>query len=161
MTIRYAERSDEAAIVRLTEQVHRLHAEHRPDQYKPFDAEATAVYYRLSADDPAHIYLLAEENGEPVGYAHLLIRERSASAVMQAATIFLIEDICVAEGCRRKGIGKALLTEAERLAELKGAQSIELCVWAFNEEAAAFYQKAGFTAQRSILERPIGGHLER
>lgn len=129
-----------------------LHHQNRPDMYKPFDWEAAAAFYRLSMDDPAHIYLLAEEDGQPLGYAHILIRDRKGSVTMTDRCSFLIEEICVQAAHRRKGIGRALLTEIQRLANVKGAAGIVLCVWAFNEEAMAFYQKAGFHLQSSTLE---------
>lgn len=150
--IRYGGKNDLPQILELTEQLHRLHHQNRPDLYKPFDREATARYFQLSADDPDHIYLLAEKDGQALGYTHIIIRERTGSMVMTDRCTFLIEEIGVREGYRRRGIGRALLTEVQRLAAMKGADTIELCVWAFNEDAAAFYQKAGFRVQRSILE---------
>lgn len=150
--IRYGGLGDLPQILELTEELHQLHHQNRPDLYKPFDREATARYFQLSAEDPDHIYLLAEEDGQALGYAHIIIRERKGSSVMTDRCTFLIEEIGVREGYRRRGIGRALLTEVQCLAGIKGADAIELCVWAFNEDAAAFYRKAGFRVQRSILE---------
>lgn len=152
ISIRYAEQQDASSVLSLMEEVHSLHHQNRPDMYKPFDQSSAAVHYRLSVDDPAHIYLLAEEDGQPLGYAHILIRERKGSVTMTDRCSFLIEEICVQAAHRRKGIGRALLTEIQRLADIKGAAEIVLCVWAFNEDALAFYQKAGFRLQSSMLE---------
>lgn len=158
--IRFCGVNDLPQILELTEQLHGLHHQNRPDLYKPFDREATAHYFQLSADDPDHIYLLAEEDEQALGYAHIIIRERKGSAVMTDRCTFLMEEIGVREGYRRRGIGQALLSKIRWLAEIKGADAIELCVWAFNEEAAAFYQKAGFRLQRSILELTAGAPQE-
>lgn len=151
-TVRLAGQQDASSILALMEEVHTLHHQNRPDMYKPFDRPSAATHYRLSVDDPAHIYLLAEEDGEALGYALILIRERKGSVTMNDRCSFLLEEICVQAAHRRKGVGQALLTEIQRLAEIKGADEILLSVWAFNEDAMAFYQKAGFRLQSSTLE---------
>ncbi len=153
-SIRYAEQADVSAILPLMEQLHTPHHQNRPDLYRPFDPDSSAAFYRLSVQDPAHIYLLAEEDGQPLGYAHILIRDRKGSVTMTDRCSFLIEEICVHTAHRCRGVGRALITEIQRLADIKGAAGIVLCVWAFNRDAMAFYQKIGFRLQSSTLELP-------
>ena len=47
-------------------------------------------------------------------------------------------------GCRRKGVGRALMAEAERLLRLEGCPKINLQVRTGNAEAIEFYRRVGF-----------------
>ena len=46
--------------------------------------------------------------------------------------------------CRRQGIGRALMAEAERLLRLEGCPKINLQVRTSNTEAIEFYRRIGF-----------------
>lgn len=63
--------------------------------------------------------------------------------------------IGVIDGYREAGIGKALMSEALRLAKLKGLERIELTVREDNIRAIAMYKKFGFATegvhQKSVL----------
>jgi [ribosomal protein S18]-alanine N-acetyltransferase len=59
-----------------------------------------------------------------------------------------IDNIAVSERCRRKGIGRALLKAALKMAGRLGARSATLEVRSANSSALAFYEKERF--------RPVG-----
>jgi RimJ/RimL family protein N-acetyltransferase len=52
--------------------------------------------------------------------------------------------LMVAGGYRRRGIGSALMREAERWARSAGVRKLELHVFPHNEPAIALYRKLGF-----------------
>jgi RimJ/RimL family protein N-acetyltransferase len=52
--------------------------------------------------------------------------------------------LMVAGGYRRRGIGSALMREAERWAQSAGVRKLELHVFPHNEPAIALYRKLGF-----------------
>jgi ribosomal protein S18 acetylase RimI-like enzyme len=56
----------------------------------------------------------------------------------------------VAPQFRRKGIARALLDELKREAKARSVNSVELDVWAFNEQAKRAFATLGF---RGIRER--------
>ena len=59
--------------------------------------------------------------------------------------------------CRRQGLGRALMQEAERLLRLEGCPKINLQVRSSNAEAVAFYRGIGFL-QDEVLS--FGKRLE-
>ena len=66
-----------------------------------------------------------------------------------------IDEIGVDPDCRRQGAGSAMMHFIEAYAKEKGYSRIELNMWAFNEEALAFYEAAGFSTYRRYLEKSI------
>ncbi len=58
-----------------------------------------------------------------------------------------IENVVVAEGRRRQGIGLGLVTEVVERARERGAESVLLEVRESNFEARRLYEKAGFQQQ--------------
>ncbi|WP_258084883.1 GNAT family N-acetyltransferase [Thermococcus thermotolerans] len=61
---------------------------------------------------------------------------------------YYVSNIAVYPDFRGKGIGKALMLEAERLALKCGAERIVLDVEQGNEEAIAFYRRLGYSVER-------------
>ena len=53
---------------------------------------------------------------------------------------------------RRQGIGTEFFGGVKAFAMSKGAQSIELYVWSFNEPARKLYESLGMKPQRTLME---------
>lgn len=87
--------------------------------------------------------VVAEENGELLGFVVLLWRYRSK--------IGRIYDIVVSPKARGRGIGTALLKEAEHIARKRGLNSIALEVRTTNREARCLYEHCGYAP---IMELP-------
>jgi len=106
----------------------------------PSDEEAEHV---LSLAD-LHVWV-AEEDGELAGfaYAHELPR------IDGATTVFLYE-LEVAEPFRRRGIGRALVEEANRLA---GERRMFVLTDHDNEPAQRTYSAAGGSAASELIYR--------
>jgi ribosomal protein S18 acetylase RimI-like enzyme len=63
----------------------------------------------------------------------------------------------VREDCRRRGIGRRLVREAERWARARGAEEIELNVWEFNASAQALYERLGYATFSRRMGKPLTG----
>ena len=63
-----------------------------------------------------------------------------------------LDDLCVDENCRSKGIGKALYEAVVETAKNNGCYNLTLNVWAFNKRAYDFYKKLGFEEQKIGME---------
>lgn len=87
--------------------------------------------------------VVAEENGNLLGFIVLLWRYRSK--------IGRIYDLVVSPKARGRGIGTALVQEAERIARKRGLTSIALEVRATNRDARCLYEHCGYVP---VLDLP-------
>lgn len=95
--------------------------------------------------DPHCTYLLAEMQGQAVGYAQLWQDSRLGLAADAPATRQLeIKQLYVVEDWIGTGLGKALMRRALDLAQAENCTAIVLGVWERNDRAQAFYQRFGF-----------------
>ena len=93
-------------------------------------------------------YLVAEENGEPVGFAGMTLLGDEGD----------IDKVMVEPRHQRKGIADALLEALFALGEEKGAAAYTLEVRASNEPAIRLYEKHGFVSEGvrpRFYEKPI------
>lgn len=57
---------------------------------------------------------------------------------------FYVDSLATAEESRRRGVGRALLDDAERQAHEHGLRAVALDTWVDNRPARALYRRAGF-----------------
>ena len=95
------------------------------------------------------IYLVAETDGEPVGYAKLLVGSRrieiSSDKPIEISRIYLTKEYW------GKNIGSLILGKCHGEAKSRKCDSLWLSVWEHNRKAIAFYEKHGF--------KVIGSHI--
>ncbi|MFB6129686.1 MAG: GNAT family N-acetyltransferase [Salinigranum sp.] len=73
----------------------------------------------------------------------------------QTATRGVVRNLYVRGDRRNEGIGRALLTAAERELAAAGADVVSLEALAGNEAAIRFYERAGYRTHRVELEKPV------
>lgn len=83
--------------------------------------------------------ILAEDGGEPVGFALFF---HNYSTFLAQPGIYL-EDLYVHESQRGKGVGKALLIELARIAVERQCGRLEWAVLDWNVDAIGFYERLG------------------
>jgi len=154
--IRPAKKQDHPAVERLLRQIAQLHADLRPDVFRPasrkYDAER---YCGLLRDPDTPILVAQNEQGEVLGYAMLQVKSVDGHPVLLPRQFLYIDDLCVDEAMRGQGIGTALMEAARALARERGLERIELNVWECNEGAMKFYEQMGFRTQRRGLEAEV------
>jgi ribosomal protein S18 acetylase RimI-like enzyme len=91
----------------------------------------------LGRDDAAA--MIAEDAESVVGWIHVELR-RTLVADQGAQVLGLIVD----ERCRGRGIGAALMVEAERWARERGASTLRVGSRTSRKEAHRFYQREGY-----------------
>ena len=116
----------------------------RGDALNSFVASAfSREKVREEMNDPACIFLLAEEDGQAIGYAMLREIEPPTSVIgrspVELARIYL-DDKAIGRGC-----GAALMQACLKSAGKSGNETIWLGVWEENDRAIRFYQQWGFT----------------
>jgi GNAT superfamily N-acetyltransferase len=93
----------------------------------------------LFGERPSAEALVAESGERLLGFALFF---GTYSTFLTRPGIYL-EDLFVLESERRRGIGRALLTEVRRIAEARGAGRLEWSVLDWNQDAIRFYRNFG------------------
>ena len=92
--------------------------------------------------DPTHIFLIAEEEHQPIGYAELILHSKEEGITgiepLEVRRIYASQDYI------GKGVGKALMQSAIQEAKQRDCDSVWLGVWEKNPRAIEFYKKWGF-----------------
>ncbi|MBN1371608.1 MAG: GNAT family N-acetyltransferase [Anaerolineaceae bacterium] len=159
ITVRPTNFADIPTLSALHRELHALHVDHEPHLFcfppEPewdawFEERTDAI---LSA--PAEALLLAEMDGNPVGFVHLLLRNPPPLPIFTPRLFCSVEEIGVAATCQHCGTGQALMRAAEQWARDHGASTLELSVHDFNAQAISFYQKLGFQFSTHRMTRQM------
>ena len=129
ITVRPITSEDFAAVTRLLEILG------RPTVDETSQAAARRVFQE-HVDNPDNASLLAEFDGEPVGFISLVIRPRLNWTTPQA----WVPDLIVAEAMRGQGVGHALLTRAIEIARQRNCHELTLESGFSRTVAHAFYE---------------------
>lgn len=116
-------------------------------------ATASALHVTLFGDQPAAEVLLAEINGEPVGFALFF---PNYSTFLAQPGIWL-EDLFVRPDWRGQGVGRTLLAHLARIAVTRGCGRLEWYVLDWNTTAIGFYRSLGAVALEEWTTNRIDG----
>lgn len=157
MTVQFRAYSapDFPAVNALAAQVHALHAAARPDIFAPSDAPYTVQDSREWQRDPGVSVFVAEGEGQILAYAVLQYSKSRSLPILRRRTVCCLEDFCVDQSVRRSGIGRRFFTFLETQAVKRGADTLELTVWAFNQAALDFYKAVGMTPRAFRMEKKL------
>ena len=139
--LQLARPEDRPSINQIAVQVHSLHVQWRPDIYKMEDE----LWPQQRFDDAVADRQLfcAKMEDRVVGYVLLKVRSYAAVGHVQRK-VLMIDEICVDEDLRNKGIGTEMMLDVRAIARAFGCTDLQLGVYPQNKEAIAFYQKCGF-----------------
>lgn len=154
--IRNAVSEDRIRIRPLQKQIADLHHKGRPDLFKTEARYFTPEDFAQRLEDPDHTVLIAQTpEGAVVGYAFAWVISYRDHSTYRDFDRFYIDDLCVLDSCRRKGIGRQLFDRCVQIARSRGCRDVELGVWGFNREAIAFYEGCGMTERVRRMELPL------
>jgi ribosomal protein S18 acetylase RimI-like enzyme len=158
MLIRLANTTDIDKILVLEEQIFRLHSRARADWV---DETKRLFDHDFMKDciesDNGKIFLAEDESSNIIGYCITYIKEIINHQVFRDMRNLEIEDLCIDEKHRGKGIGKKLFEEAVKHGKENGIKFIELSVWEFNQNAKIFYEHLGMRIKTNRMELNISG----
>lgn len=109
-------------------------------------------------EDPAAIFLIAELDGRPAGYAKL--REGEPEKGIEGAKPIELVRLYAAREWLGRGVGAQLMRACIEEARQAGHETIWLGVWERNLRAQAFYRKWNFRAVGEHMFR-LGSDLQR
>ena len=153
--IRPANEKDIPAILMLLQQVLLIHHEGRPDIFK----ERGAKYFREELvqkindkDNPIFVY---EESGNVCGHMFCQSIEHEETGSIHRYKTLYIDDLCIGEKYRNRGIGRSFYTFIKQYARENGYHNITLHAWQCNEGAREFYEHLGMEIQQYTMEEVL------
>lgn len=156
MHIRQATSQDAALLAALNGPVQQLHAENRPDVFKPAVITEALVqsYEDLLAAAENHFFI-AEQDEEAVGYIGCRELYRPETVFTHALDGLYIDQISVNSSCRHQGVGTRLIQSVLALAREKHIARVTLDVWGFNHDAQQFFVQQGFSTLHLRMEQRL------
>jgi ribosomal protein S18 acetylase RimI-like enzyme len=152
MEIRFAKGQDVPGIIKLLQQVGRVHHEGRPDLFRSNAQKygPSQVLEMLGKSDTP--IFVAVEGEQVLGYGFCMIEQYQQHSVMNDRTTLYIDDLCVLEECRGKHVGSAIYKKILEYAKWRGCYNVTLNVWSCNEGAMKFYENMGLKPQKVGME---------
>jgi ribosomal protein S18 acetylase RimI-like enzyme len=155
--IRTAGPQDAEAVTDIYMSLALHHASLAPRHYRVPDRNAVRERFgRFVADgDPANLHLVAIVDGRVVaqldGWGEPAVTSGSTRVQLAAVSVGL----AVLDGYRGRGIGSALLAEAEAWARDRGLDEIRLEVAVENAAAERLYRRLGYEASTTLLAKRL------
>ena len=154
MAIRTAQEKDIPRLLSLLTQVDMVHHSGRPDLFKGPATKYTESQLRdLQKDETRPVFVWTNESGTVMGYAFCIFQRHAGDNVLTDILTLYIDDLCVDEAARGSHIGTQLYEHVLAFARENGCYNVTLNVWAFNEDALAFYRKRGLRPQKIGMEK--------
>ena len=153
MDIRKAETRDIPRLIDLLYQVHRVHAEGRPDIFRLGNKKYTEPELEtLLASEKTPIYVAVDEKDFVCGYAFCVYQEVCGDVSLMDMKTLYIDDLCVDENLRGQHIGRQIYDYVLQFAKDSGCYNVTLNVWECNPGARKFYESCGLVPQKTGME---------
>ena len=152
MDIRFATEGDIPGLLALLLQVGQVHHDIRPDIFRKNAQKYGASQVLAMLNSSRSPIFVAVEDGNVLGYGFCQIKTYKDDPVIADHTELYIDDLCVDENARCKGIGTAIYQEICRYAKQRRCYSVTLNVWSCNESAMKFYESLGLKPQKVGME---------
>ena len=120
-------------------------------------AQRRTIWHQLLANHDGTFTLVAERNGELVGFCSIATPSRDEDATEETCAVTAIY---VAPSAWRAGIGRGLLSTALAEVRQNGWRQATLWVFAANAGARAFYDSFGFVPNGAETHHQPSGQIE-
>lgn len=150
-----ANTSDFYAVNSIVKEGQDEHAEALPHIFKKIDQVMPESYFEELLEDPDFEILVVRENGVVVAFAVMEIKEAPPFESMTPRKYAYMNDFGVKNSNQRKGIGRVLFDECVEWSKNKGASSLDLNVWEFNQNAISFYESQGLKSVSKKMTLPF------
>ena len=150
--IRFAIEKDIPKILDLLKQVCLVHHKGRPDIFKVDTKYSAEELKSILQNETRPILVSVDENDNVQGYCFCIYQQHVNNSVLTDIKTLYIDDLCVDETLRFKGIGKELYESAVKLAKDTNCYNLTLNVWSCNQSALKFYESLGLLPQKIGME---------
>ena len=152
-TIRRAAERDIPGIMALLVQVDMVHHRIRPDLFNgPATKYTEEELKAIIADENTPVFVCTDDEERVLGHSFCVFQQHAGHNILTDVKTLYIDDLCVDERQRGKGIGKALYSYVLDFARANRCYNVTLNVWAGNDSALKFYQNQGLTMQKYGME---------
>lgn len=151
VTIRRATRADLPALGRLGVLLVQTHHDFDPKRFiapTRQTAHGYASFLGTQLGEPSVVILVAEQDGEVIGYTYAGVEGRDWMSLRGPAGV--VYDIVVDPEHRRRGVGGMLLDATVVLLKSLGAPQVVLSTAERNDRAQRLFERAGF--RRTMVE---------
>ena len=152
MEIRFAKETELDRINEIRKQVNDVHVAGKPEVFKPGFGRELRDFIKVIWDDPEQEIVAAELDGFLCGFAVLHHIHKPENPFMYERDFLDIDEFCVDEKHRRKGVATKLIAFIKEYAKENCFKRLELNMWEFNESALEFYESVGFETFRRYME---------
>jgi ribosomal protein S18 acetylase RimI-like enzyme len=158
--IRTAAVADIPAIVALFGQIDDLHSAGVPYAFRGSSAvPRSAQQIEAMISGPNTTMLVATGDERVLGHVGAeLVTVPADRLPLVPRRFVLAHDLIVDASARERGVGSALMAALERWARGRDAESVELNVWTFNQNALRLYEQLGYETQMRKLRRVLPRH---
>ncbi|MFD1356687.1 GNAT family N-acetyltransferase [Fictibacillus halophilus] len=146
---------DYEAIAKLNKNVQDIHVELFPEYFTPYNYEPIRDFYKEIMKDPKQIFLLVEEDFNPIGYVWMTLRDSAETPFKKTSRSLYIHQISIEKNSSNKGAGSQVIAYIEQLGIELGATKLELDYWIDNTIARNFYKKMGFVINREVVHKEM------
>ena len=150
--IRLANEQDIPGLLRLLQQVGQVHHEIRPDIFRSGAQKYDEAALEEILADPMRPIFVAVEGDFVLGYCFCIHKNTQGDPVLTDRKELYIDDLCVDETCRGKGVATRLYRYVTEYAKNQGYAFITLNVWEGNDNARRFYEHMGMTPRSTNME---------
>ena len=154
--VRRAQAGDIPRILELLVQVDMVHHNGRPDLFKGPATKYDAVELAgILKDEKAPVFVYVDDDGRVAGHAFCVHKQVVGDHVLTDVRTLYIDDICVDEAYRGKGVGRALYEHVLDYARNEHFYNVTLNVWSCNPGAVKFYESMGLVPQKICMEKVL------
>lgn len=158
VTVRPAAPADLPAVGRLGALLVRLHHDFDPARFiaaTPRTEHGYASYLGTQLEAPSVVVLVAERDGEVLGYTYAGVEGVDYMSLRGPAGV--LYDIVVDPGQRERGVGRQLLDATLAALAARGAHRVVLSTAERNEAAQRLFARAGFRRTMVEMTRELDG----
>ena len=151
--VRRAEKKDIPRVLELLVQVDMVHHNGRPDLFKgPATKYNAKELEEIFGNEKTPVFVCVDEKGVVLGHAFTIHKQILGDSVLTDVRTLYVDDICVDEAARGKGVGKALYDHVVLYARDQGFYNVTLNVWTCNPGAMKFYETMGLKPPKIGME---------
>jgi len=158
VTVRTATHADLTAVGRLGALLVRVHHEFDRERFiaaTPHTEQGYASFLATQLSEPNILILVAEQDGEVLGYSYSGIEGLDYMSLRGPAGV--LYDIVVSPDHRGGGVGRTLLDATLLAIKARGAPQVVLSTAERNESAQRLFARAGFRRTMVEMTRSLDG----